>query len=85
MKKIFVSTLMAAVLLGLAGCVQPVAGEIVKSDKQRVTSPAVNEANLATLADGNSAFAFDLYQALKEADENIFYSPYSISLALAMT
>jgi len=44
----------------------------------------VNEANLATLVDGNSAFAFNLYQALGETDGNLFYSPYSISLALAM-
>ena len=34
---------------------------------------------------GNSAFAFDLYEALREDGNNLFYSPYSISLALAMT
>jgi serpin B len=34
----------------------------------------------------NSAFAFDLYRKLKEGTEdNLFYSPYSISTALAMT
>jgi serpin B len=37
------------------------------------------------LVDGNSAFAFDLYQALKKESGNLFYSPYSISVALAMT
>ncbi len=37
------------------------------------------------LVRGNSAFAFDLYQKLKEEDGNLFYSPYSISTALAMT
>jgi serpin B len=50
-----------------------------------VTSPDVSEADLATLVNGNSAFAFDLYQALRGAEGNLFYSPYSISLALAMT
>lgn len=85
MKNIFLCALMAVVLLGLVACGPPVAGEIVRSDKQRVTSPDVSEADLATLADGNSAFAFDLYQALREEDGNLFYSPYSISLALAMT
>jgi len=84
MKKIFMSALMAVALLGLAACAQPVAGEIVRSERQRVTSPDVNEADLATLVSGNSAFAFDLYQALREEDGNLFYSPYSISLALAM-
>jgi serpin B len=85
MKKVFISALMVVVLLGLVACVQPAAGEIVQSEKQRVTSPDVDEADLVILVDGNSAFAFDLYQVLKEGDDNLFYSPYSISLALAMT
>lgn len=85
MKKVFLFALMAVILLGLVACAQPVAGGIVRSKKQRVTSPDVNEADLAMLVSGNSAFAFDLYQALREEDGNLFYSPYSISLALAMT
>ena len=32
---------------------------------------------------GNTAFAFDLYRAVNDSDDNIFFSPYSISLALA--
>ncbi len=85
MKKVFLCVLMVALMLGLVACAQPVAGEVVQSEKQRVTSPDVDEADLATLVDGNSAFAFDLYQALREADGNLFYSPHSISQALAMT
>ena len=50
-----------------------------------MTSPEVAPADLAGLVAGNSAFAFDLYQALRAEDGNLFYSPYSISLALAMT
>jgi len=72
-------------MLGLIACAQPIYGEVLQSDKQRVTSPDVSEADLETLVDGNSAFAFDLYQVLREEDGNLFYSPYSISLALAMT
>ena len=30
-------------------------------------------------------FAFDLYSALKNKEENIFFSPYSLSTAMAMT
>ncbi|MCK4843975.1 MAG: serpin family protein, partial [Dehalococcoidia bacterium] len=30
-------------------------------------------------------FAFELYQAIREEEGNLFYSPYSISVALAMT
>jgi len=85
MKNIFLCALMAVVLLGLVACAEPAAGEIITSEKQRVTSPDVNEADLATLVSGNSAFAFDLYQALSQKDGNLFYSPYSISLALVMT
>lgn len=85
MKKVFMSALMVVVLVSLAACAQPVAGEVVQSGKQRVTSPDVSETDLATLVEGNSAFAFDLYQALREEGGNLFYSPYSISLALVMT
>lgn len=88
MNKVFlyiVSVLMAALMLGLAACPNAAAGELIKSDKQRDTTPEVNESELATLVDGNSAFAFNLYQQLRDEDGNLFYSPYSISLALAMT
>ena len=34
---------------------------------------------------GNNAFAFDLYHALSDGQGNLFYSPFSISQALAMT
>ena len=34
---------------------------------------------------GNSEFAFDLYGRLRARDGNVFFSPYSISSALAMT
>jgi len=89
MKRMFMFALVAVMLFGLVGCAQGemvrLTGEIVRADKQRVTSPDVSEADLVTLVDGNNAFAFDLYEAIKEGDGNIFYSPYSISLALAMT
>ncbi|GAG49042.1 unnamed protein product, partial [marine sediment metagenome] len=47
-----------------------------------MTSPDVAASDLTDLVNRNSAFAFDLYQALSEEDSNLFYSPYSISLAL---
>ena len=37
------------------------------------------------LVSGNSAFALDLYQALRGEPGNLFISPYSISSALALT
>jgi serpin B len=88
MKKTLMALLVVAVVVGLAGCAQPAAGEVVTSEKQRVTSPDVSEAELRAQVDGNSAFAFDLYHGVLEEEnvhDNLFYSPYSISLALTMT
>jgi len=48
-------------------------------------SGAPREGTQTEIVEGNSVFAFDLYQALREEEGNLFFSPYSISLALAMT
>ncbi len=85
MKKSCLCTLLILVLLGCVACAQPVSGEVIKSDKERVSTPDVSQTDLSTLVAGNSDFAFDLYQALRNTDSNLFYSPHSISLALAMT
>jgi serpin B len=85
MKKALVLLLVVSLVLPLMGCGQPAAGELLKSDKERITSPDVSPSDQALLVEGNSAFAFELYQALKGNEGNIFYSPYSISVALAMT
>jgi len=85
MKKALISVLIVLLLLPLIACDQQVGAELVMSDKPRETAPDVSEADLALLIEGNSAFAFELYQALKGEEGNLFYSPYSISVALAMT
>ncbi len=85
MKKLLLCAVITIMLLNLMACAQPQLTELVQSDKQRVASPEVGESELASLVKGNSAFAFDLYQELSEKEGNLFYSPYSISLALAMT
>jgi serpin B len=85
MNKKLIVVLVIVLLLPLIACTQPAAGEVLKSDKERITSPDVSTSEQALLVEGNSAFAFELYQALKGKEGNIFYSPYSISLALAMT
>ena len=85
MKKALVSALIVSLVLPLIACDQPTGGELLMSDKPRETSPDVSEADLALLVEGNSAFAFQLYQALRGQEGNLFYSPHSISVALAMT
>ncbi|MDD5289493.1 MAG: serpin family protein, partial [Dehalococcoidales bacterium] len=68
---------------------QPVSFNAVKSSEPRVTSPNVSDTDLSALVTGNNEFAFNLYQALKAKEVgttgNSFYSPYSVSTALAMT
>jgi serpin B len=49
------------------------------------TSAAPSKGDLAAVVHGNNEFAFDLYAQLKQKDGNLFFSPESISTALAMT
>jgi serpin B len=51
-------------------------------DQEAAETTAVGHNDLAA---GNTAFAIDLYHQLRGAEGNLFFSPYSISTALAMT
>jgi serpin B len=86
--------LLVIAIVGVTGCSavgEPKGGRApgaaVASNKERVVSPNVPDADLSELTEGNTAFALDLYRFLagQQGDDNLFYSPYSISLALAMT
>ncbi len=58
----------------------------VRSDKPFDTNPAVADADFQTFVQGTNAFGFDLYRKLTDAASgNVFYSPLSTSMALAMT
>ena len=48
-------------------------------------APVATDEEVQLLVAGNSAFALDLYRTLGAGDGNLFFSPYSISQALAMT
>jgi len=86
MKKWIVLGLVALTIVGGGACsLAAVEAGIVRSEKQRVTAPDVSASDQAGLVRGNSTFAFDLYKALRGRDGNLFYSPHSISIALAMT
>ncbi|MFH1560470.1 MAG: serpin family protein [Chloroflexota bacterium] len=86
MKRMLLALLTMTMLLGLAGCgEEELKTVLAQSEKERVASPQVATSDITDLVEGNSVFAFDLYQALREKEGNLFYSPYSISLALAMT
>jgi serpin B len=66
--------LLAAAGVVLLGLVIPPPGAALNED-----------AGCRPAAAGNTAFALDLYRELKDTDGNMFFSPYSISTALAMT
>jgi len=80
-----VSVFMLTLLVGLGACGQATGGDLLQSDEPRETAPDVGDTDLEALVEGNSDFVFDLYQQLRDEEGNLFYSPYSISLALAIT
>ncbi|AKT42192.1 serpin family protein [Chondromyces crocatus] len=63
---------------GVAGCV-------VVGEASRNLSPQIPAADRDALAQGNTEFSLALYRHLSEPAGNLFYSPHSISSALAMT
>jgi serpin B len=58
---------------------------LAKSDLPRSTSPDIPASDTQALVRGNNAFALDIYRNLSTQDGNLIFSPFSISLALAMT
>lgn len=58
--------------------------EVARSSLARDLSPDAGLSEVKTLAAGNTDFAMDLFQELGNPDRNLFFSPYSISLALTM-
>jgi serpin B len=86
MKKIVLLIATVILISSFVACSVPAASaNYIQSDKPRITSPTVENSDLATLVDGNTAFTLNLYQQLKDKEGNIFYSPHSLSVALAMT
>lgn len=96
MQNLLRSFLLGVALISLVGCgggiVNPgPAGVSAQSELPRDTVPDVVPDDLVTVVDGNSEFAFELYRHLSmqagdgAGAQNVFYSPHSISIALAMT
>jgi serpin B len=91
MNKLLAFALTAAALITVSCSTNPV-NEIttdvpfnpIKSKVERETTPASQEI-LATQAKSNNEFAVKMYGQLSENDKNLFFSPYSITSALAMT
>lgn len=72
-------------LVGLAACGKGAGGTLVQSNKARLSASNVPASDVQAQAADNTTFAFNLYAQLKATPGNLFFSPYSISSALAMT
>ncbi len=60
--------------------------EMKESSLERNFNPVVDTNQTKALIKNNNDFAFDMFRELqKDQNENIFFSPYSISQALVMT
>lgn len=73
--------LLAALMMVVPNCV------VLATEEASSTQPVVPQVPLADLREvisGNTEFAFDLYRALWNKRDNLFFSPYSLSLGLAM-
>lgn len=60
-------------------------GDLVQSSEPRFTSPDVGVEELEALSRDNAEFAWAFYREITKPGENLFFSPYSLSVALAMT
>ena len=86
MKRFSFLAIAAAMAALLIGCSVPKAtAQVLKSDKPRDTSPKISADTTSALVDGNTAFALGLYKLVRTTEGNLFFSPYSISDAMAMT
>lgn len=83
LKSLSVTIVALAILLSACGLLPN--SNVAQSQIEREVNPTVPREDAQILVEGNNAFAFDLYQSLNEEDGNIIFSPYSTSLALAMT
>jgi serpin B len=77
--------LLAGFSLLLAACAPASSSPLARSAAARLTAPNAPAADLAALVQGNNSFALDLYRSLEVQQGNLILSPFSISLALAMT
>jgi serpin B len=58
-------------------------GELLHADEPRVRVPSASDAEVAALVAANTDFGVDVYR-LSPPGNNLFFSPYSITQALAM-
>ncbi len=78
------SSLALALALSIPACSPVTSARIAQADVPRQMQPDIPNGTVAQLAASNNAFALDLYRSLRTNEGNLVFSPFSISLALAM-
>lgn len=63
----------------------PAPGELAASSKPRDGAPDATREEIEQLSADNAAFGWNFYRAVVRDGDNLFFSPHSISVALAMT
>jgi len=93
MRKWFIKILLLSIILS-TGCtaVDNNNGEdsvnnndYAKSAVIREASPGISLNKIQALAQDNTSFALSFYDMIREENDNIIFSPFSLSLALSMT
>jgi serpin B len=89
-RKIFTAGIVIFIVMAstmfFAGCTEepePGPGDekpVIVADDSEATPEGIGQ-----VVNGSNQFAFDFFLELSEEEDNIFFSPYSISVALAMT
>ncbi|TQD23991.1 serpin family protein [Methanolobus vulcani] len=90
-KYVYVS-LFSVVLVLCVGCIssQDNSTEQIELNGTEISSSTIIENRLTNssddydIASANNAFAFDMYNTIETKDKNVFFSPYSISTAMAI-
>jgi serpin B len=85
LKRLVYFMALCCILAALPGCAASTVSAVeVKSGKAREAAPQVSPQDAATFVAGNTDFALGLYQTVRSTEGNMFFSPHSISEALAM-
>lgn len=80
----YLLTLIAMAVM-ISACTPSASLGIAGSELAREINPQISAGDLRLLVEGNNTFAWDLYHSARAEGGNLILSPYSISLALAMT
>ncbi len=79
MRKAILSVIIAIVLIAVV-----VGVVVLKNNEDRNTSDFTPLTSVSELVNSSNEFSFEMYQELVSGDENVFFSPYSITTALGM-